>query len=86
MCSKSFYHELTHYQMLPCKEKLSLEGSLNFNALAKRTTIYNYSSNLAISSLLAHFQVFELECALSFAFSNPHLYCNLCIFFDGFCN
>jgi hypothetical protein len=77
MCSESFYHELTHSQMLPCKEKLDLQGSLSFNTLAKITTIYKYPSNLAISSLLAHFQVFELECALYFASSNPHLYCNL---------
>lgn len=77
MCNESFYHELTHYQMLPRKEKLGLEGSLSFNTLAKKTTIYNYPSNLVISSLLAHFQIFELECALSFAYSNPHLYCNL---------
>ncbi len=86
MCNESFYHELTHYQMLPRKEKLGLEGSLSFNTLAKRTTIYNYPSNLVISSLLAHFQIFELECALSFAYSNPHLYCKLWILFDIFCN
>jgi len=77
MCNESFYHELTHYQMLPRKEKLGLEGFLSFNTLAKKITIYNYPSNLVISSLLAHFQIFELECALSFAYSNPHLYCNL---------
>jgi hypothetical protein len=46
MCIELFYHELTHNKMLPCKEKLGLEGSLSFNTLAKRTSTYNYPSNL----------------------------------------